>query len=198
MPFSYYDRLSPERKRTYARSDAIETLSLPPGEDLAPLAAAIASGLEGDRRLEVERACQRLLDALTGRFGVPPLQAKVYAVRPSGDWGELHGMYRPQEEGARAVVELWMRTARQRKVVAPRTFLRTLVHELCHHLDYELLGLAETLHTEGFYKRESHLLNQLAGSPAPRGTRTAVAPSPAADPPTTETGTRGASAQSSS
>ncbi|MBK8019762.1 MAG: SprT-like domain-containing protein [Betaproteobacteria bacterium] len=32
----------------------------------------------------------------------------------------------------------------------PRTFLRTLLHELCHHLDYEMFRLEETFHTEGF------------------------------------------------
>ena len=54
-----------------------------------------------------------------------------------------------------------MRTAQQKRVVAFRTFLRTLLHELCHHLDYELYQLPETFHTEGFYKRESHLLKQV-------------------------------------
>jgi len=54
-----------------------------------------------------------------------------------------------------------MRTAKHRRVVAFRTFLRTLLHELCHHLDYELFGLEETFHTEGFYKRESSLFHQL-------------------------------------
>ncbi|MEK7221411.1 MAG: hypothetical protein AAB253_09470 [candidate division NC10 bacterium] len=32
---------------------------------------------------------------------------------------------------------------------------------MCHHLDYELLDLADSFHTEGFYKRESSLLRQL-------------------------------------
>lgn len=54
-----------------------------------------------------------------------------------------------------------MRTARQRRVVAFRTFLRTLLHELCHHLDYQLLRLPDSFHTEGFYKRESSLFHQL-------------------------------------
>jgi hypothetical protein len=56
-----------------------------------------------------------------------------------------------------------MRTARQKRVVAFRTFLRTLLHELCHHLDYELYRLPETFHTEGFYKRESNLLRRVLG-----------------------------------
>jgi len=29
-----------------------------------------------------------------------------------------------------------MRTARHKKIVAFKTFLRTLLHELCHHLDF--------------------------------------------------------------
>jgi hypothetical protein len=54
-----------------------------------------------------------------------------------------------------------MRTAHHRRVVAFRTFLRTLLHELGHHLDYELLKLADSFHTEGFFKRESSLFKQL-------------------------------------
>ncbi len=191
MPFAFYERLSAPRRRTYDRSDAIVELALPAGPDPRPAAEAIVRALEAERELPVQRSCQALLDDLVARFGVPPLRARVYAARPSGDWGELHGMYFPLEDGADARVELWMRTAMKAKVVAPRTFLRTLVHEFCHHLDYEHFGLPETFHTEGFYKRESHLLNQLAGPPPPRGRAQAAAGD-------TDTGTRGASAHSSS
>jgi hypothetical protein len=48
-----------------------------------------------------------------------------------------------------------------KRVVAFKTFLRTLLHELCHHLDYELLNLPDSFHTEGFYKRLSSLSHQL-------------------------------------
>src|SRR5438874_5763185 len=54
-----------------------------------------------------------------------------------------------------------MRTAKQKRVVAFRTYLRTLLHEVGHHLDYTVLGLEESYHTEGFYKRESSLFHQL-------------------------------------
>jgi hypothetical protein len=56
-----------------------------------------------------------------------------------------------------------MRTAKKEQVVKFRTFLRTLLHEVCHHLDYELYKLAETFHTEGFYARESALMRSLLG-----------------------------------
>ena len=54
-----------------------------------------------------------------------------------------------------------MRTAQRKKVVAFRTYLRTLLHELNHHLDVQLLELEDSFHTEGFYKRESSLFKQL-------------------------------------
>jgi hypothetical protein len=47
-----------------------------------------------------------------------------------------------------------MRTAQRRQVVAFKSFLRTIVHELAHHLDYELFAL-------GFYKREPTISNAL-------------------------------------
>jgi hypothetical protein len=59
-----------------------------------------------------------------------------------------------------------MRTARQRRVVAFRTYLRTLLHELGHHLDYRYLRLADSFHTQGFYQRESSLFHQLVVDPS--------------------------------
>jgi hypothetical protein len=46
-------------------------------------------------------------------------------------------------------------------VVAYKTFLRTLLHEMGHHLDYQRLGLGDSFHTDGFFKRESSLVAQL-------------------------------------
>jgi len=68
----------------------------------------------------------------------------------------------PEDEGRQAVIKLWMRTAKNQRVVAFKSFVRTLLHELCHHLDYEFYKLEETFHTEGFYKRESSLFHQIA------------------------------------
>jgi hypothetical protein len=53
--------------------------------------------------------------------------------------------------------------------VAFRTFLRTLLHEIGHHLDYEYLKLADSFHTEGFFRRESSLFTQLVPATPPDG-----------------------------
>jgi hypothetical protein len=165
MPFAYFERLNAARKRIYLRSDAIHEVAVPGDSSLAPLAARIGEALAAERRAEAEAACQSLMNSLCDVLAVPRVRVKVHAVRPSANWGELHGLYEPLE-GEPARVSVWMRTARQKRVVAFRTFLRTLLHELCHHLDYELFGLAETFHTEGFYKRESNLLRRVLDEPA--------------------------------
>jgi hypothetical protein len=163
VPFAYYDKLSPARQRIYRKSDAIETLGIPPGLALAGAIAAIADGLRDEHRTNAQSACQKLVDALVAGYRVPAVRVKVLLRRPADDYGELHGLYEPEEEGTRACITLWMRTAQKKQVVAFKTFLRTLIHEVCHHLDYELFALEETFHTEGFYKRESTLVSALLG-----------------------------------
>ena len=104
------------------------------------------------------------------------MRVEVLAVRPSADWGELHGLY-TREAGRTPRIQLWMRTAHHKRLVAFRTFLRTLLHEVGHHVDYERLELADSFHTEGFFRRESSLFHQLV----PRGRLTPAGGSPAGE-----------------
>ncbi len=167
MPFAYYDRLPADSKRTYKKSDAIRRVEIPGIEELVPLAKAIEPALEAATRAGVERACQALVDGINARLGSPAIVVRVLERRPANSGGELQGLYEPDEvTGARARITVWMRTAQRVQVVKFRTFLRTLVHEVCHHLDYEHYKLAETFHTEGFYARESALMRELLGEKA--------------------------------
>jgi hypothetical protein len=161
VPFAYYARLSKRQKAIYDKSDGMTEIPLPGAETLRPLVAALAEALAREERAETELACQRLLDGLTWALGVGPARVEVLAARPHAGWGELHGLYTEARGRRPPKITLWMRTARQRRVVAFRTFLRTLLHELCHHLDYRLFRLVDSFHTEGFYKRESSLFHQL-------------------------------------
>jgi hypothetical protein len=161
MRFAYFDKLSRPRQRIYLRSDAIESLGIPPGLDLSDAITSISDALAADQRAGVQSACQRLISALTVGYHVPPIGVRVLAQRPADGSGELHGLYEPEDDGTKARITVWMRTAQRKQVVAFKTFLRTLIHELCHHLDYELFALEETFHTEGFYKRESTLVAAL-------------------------------------
>ena len=161
MVFDYYNRLSARRQSVYRQSDAIIAVNLPDAEVLRPPALALVETLKSENRTAVQRLSQQITDGIVGQLQVPPLRIHVLAVRPSADWGELHGLYLPEEDGKTAKIQLWMRTAKHKRVVAFKSYLRTLLHEICHHLDYELYKFPETFHTEGFYNRESSLFHQL-------------------------------------
>ena len=142
---------------------------MPAVSALAPV-RTIEDGLVRADRATVQTGSQALIDALVEGFAVPAVDVRVLLVRPSDIEGELHGLYEPNEDRLRARISVWMKTAQRKQVVAFRSFVRTLVHEMLHHLDYEHFGLEETFHTEGFYKRESSLSNAIfsaAGIPPP-------------------------------
>ena len=164
MVFDYYHRLSRAQKAVYRKSDAIERIDLKDGPLFGDLVINLEQALAGEKRRATELATAALVDAMTASLRVSPVRSRVLSARPSSDWGELHGLYEPADNGAKARLTVWMRTAKHKKVVAFRSFLRTILHEFGHHLDYELLGLADSFHTEGFFKRESSLFHQLVRS----------------------------------
>ena len=163
MPFSYYRNLSRADQAIYRASDRVHSIVLPDPAAIRPLVAEVEAALKSGEQPAVEAATQRLADALTVAVGVPPVVLRVLARRPKNAEAELHGMYHYEDPTAPRI-ELWMRTAVHSRVVAFRTWLRTLLHELCHHFDFQLLQLGDSFHTEGFYKRESSLFHQLVPS----------------------------------
>jgi hypothetical protein len=167
----FYRRLTAEQKREYDRSDALGSIPLPPAPALGAAANGVVQALSGGSPAIVARAGQRLLDRICAaleektRRPIPPPRLRVLRVRPRSDGGEFHGLYHLSEDG-RAEIRLWMFTAAERRIVRPRTFLRTLLHEVCHHLDMCWLGLPSSFHTLGFHARESSLVRALERSGA--------------------------------
>ncbi len=161
MPFPYYAKLSKKQQAIYRASAAIESVDVPRPQELAAAVGAIADSLARENRRDLTLAVRELCDRLTHQLEVSGVTVSVLSARPSDDWGELQGLYELAEDGEPARITVWMRTAQRKQPVAFRTFLRTLLHELLHHLDYELLELKDSLHTEGFFKRESSLFQCL-------------------------------------
>jgi hypothetical protein len=58
-------------------------------------------------------------------------------------------------------IKIFQYTAVKQKEVAPKTSLDVLLHELMHHFDYKILGLLQSIHSGGFYKRIGHLKAEL-------------------------------------
>lgn len=179
MRFAYYGRLSRRDQAIYRESDEWGSVELEDPAALRPLAQSLEEALRADDRIAVDEEAQRLVSAICRQLGVPTAATRVLAERPRSASAELHGLY-VREDGRRPVLMVWMRTAARERPVAHRTFLRTLMHEVCHHLDYELLDLADSFHTHGFFQRESSLLRQLL--PKQRKGATRPAPPEAPEP----------------
>jgi hypothetical protein len=63
------------------------------------------------------------------------------------------------------LIRVWMRTAVRKEITSFGTFLSTLCHEFCHHLDFEKFGFVDSWHTRGFYERAGVLYHYARGTP---------------------------------
>jgi len=68
------------------------------------------------------------------------------------------------KSGAGPDVRLWMRTAVRKEITSFGTFLSTLCHEFCHHLDFQQFGFADSWHARGFYERAAALYHHARGT----------------------------------
>ncbi len=161
MPFGYYHQLNAKAKRIYRASDKVSDFLLPNVVVVQPLVRKIFEALQAGSHLRTQKWTQRLLNRLTSQLHIRPIRLELLDIRPSNPRMELYGLYYPAEGRRIPRMQLWMRTAKRHQVVAFRTFLRTLLHEFCHHLDYDCLGLKDSFHTQGFYQREASLIAQV-------------------------------------
>lgn len=149
----------------YDRSNAISSIPLRVSPRLARAVSLLPVALAGDypteaeRRRKVNKVAQVVCDEVCKATHISAPRVAVKGVRPVHDSDEYHGLY--VAEGQSHEITIWMYTAKRRQVVAPRTLLRTLLHEVLHHIDYAALKLDDSFHTEGFFKRESSLVHQL-------------------------------------
>ncbi len=158
MP-NFRHRLTKAQQREYDRSNAVRAIKVRVSPRCARAVQLLAYALERGDRPRTTRVAQIICDELCTALRVPSLRVDVKEVRPSNRSGELHGLY--VSAGRSRVISVWMFTAKRGDVVRYKTFLRTLLHEMVHHLDYQLLDLNDSFHTDGFFQRESSLVRQL-------------------------------------
>jgi hypothetical protein len=124
-------------RREFDASDALTAFAPPPPAGALPAATlALCAAVEGGDSKDVRRACAGVLSPLADFFGVAAPPVRVLGVRPHRvnegvTTYQLYGDYSPDTQRVR----VWLRTAVRGKVSSPRSFLSTLVHEFCHHLD---------------------------------------------------------------
>lgn len=165
MVFAYYHNLSKNNQTIYDESDALKLPRFKGAKkNIQPLVTKVQSSLASGVRIDTERATRALLLGLCESYQVAKISVKVLSFRPSDDYGELHGLYVRDPRSRRwPQISVWMRTAQHKRIVAPKTFIRTVLHEFMHHLDFEYFDLEDSFHTEGFFKREATLFHIIKG-----------------------------------
>ena len=159
-------RLTPLQQRIYDRSAAISSVPLMPTPQLFSATQTLETALAAEEEQRVHMLAQTVVNHICACLSVRSIRVQIQGVRPSNRRGELHGLYTQYAGGSESdSIQVWMRTAKRGQVVAFRTFLRTLLHEVCHHLDYVYFNLRESYHTEGFFQRESSLFYAVTKQP---------------------------------
>ena len=158
----------PRRNRSqFLESDRIKTLDLPANEALREIAKNLESAMRADRISEVRKVCAEFLASVSDFYKVPNCGITVLAARPlrvRENWStELFGDYRPDTK----LIRLWMRTAVLKKVTSFGTFLSTLCHEFCHHLDFQLFQFEDSWHSQASTKERPCYIT-MHGKPLPR------------------------------
>jgi hypothetical protein len=152
----------------FQESDRIRTLDLPQNGRLLTIAKSIKSAMDDGMSAAARHACAEFLEATSDFYRVPSCAVRVLAARPlrvRENWAtELFGDYHPDT----MLIRVWMRTAVRKEITSIGTFLSTLCHEFCHHLDYQQFRFRDSWHTRGFYERTAALYHHALGTPPKR------------------------------
>lgn len=135
----------------YQKSNAITRIDFAVSERARRLAQKILAAFAYRER---EKLSYFLINELSFNAGIERLDIEV---TNSKQWHRRYkgrvavrryGSYHPGMKH----ISIQNRTAVQAKILAPKTFLDTLLHEWMHHYDYEKLRIY-SIHTKGFYER---------------------------------------------
>lgn len=153
----------------FLKSDLLNALPVPTDDRLRELAKLMAVALKEGNAAGMHPPCAGFLRVAADFYGVESPGIRVLAARPlrvrEGGWAsELFGDYSPDT----LQIRIWMRTAVRKQVTSFGTFLSTLCHEFCHHLDYQRFNFKDSWHTRGFYERTAVLYHHARGTPAKR------------------------------
>jgi hypothetical protein len=153
------------KRAEYGRSDRLVSIGLPGADRLHAITLNIESAMSSESKPDIRTACNEFLAEAARCFNIPPPPVKILDARPlrvyEAGLSELFGDY----QVSTAMIRVWMRTAVQKRVTSFGTFLNTLCHEFCHHLDILQLGFPDSFHTRGFYQRTAVLYHHCRGTP---------------------------------
>lgn len=147
------------RQSNYKKSNQVIETDFYISHEAKSLAASLLATHDTDARQDLS---QKLLDELNKLSEIAAVQVKISDTLQKSKRrnGRLvfkqYGYYKP----AAKYIYITNRTAVRAKLLAPKTFLNTLLHEWMHHYDGEKLGL-RSIHSAGFYARIKNVKEKL-------------------------------------
>lgn len=103
---------------------------------------------------------QKLSNAIFSDLGLRALNISFKGRRPHSSDGaritqQTLGVHRSAMLSQS--IQIYAKTAARQDDVKPKTAISTLLHEINHNLDYNILKLVKSIHCKGFYTRLKHL-----------------------------------------
>lgn len=135
----------------YEKSNAVAAVDFEPSGRARRIAQGILVSEDYEHR---QRLSHFLINELAFNAGVERLKIRV---KDAKQWHKKrngrvaikkYGVYYPRTKS----ITIQNLTAVRGQILAPKTFLDTLLHEWMHHYDFERLRL-NSIHTKGFYER---------------------------------------------
>ncbi|MFC1612299.1 hypothetical protein ACFL29_00410 [Patescibacteria group bacterium] len=143
----------------YLKSNRILKVKLKVSENARMYAKII---LDSQDEFDRQKFGDALLDELCDAARIDIVNLKISSARQSHRRREnkivskQYGYYKPGTN----YIFIHNRTAVRGQILAPKTFLDTLLHEWIHHYDFKRLRL-NSIHTSGFYARLKYLKEML-------------------------------------
>lgn len=147
-------------ENNYQRSNRITKVKIKVTREARALACEILDSSAYSAR---QKLGEKLLDELcdSSKIDIVKLEisnTKQYHKKARGKVAlKRYGYYRP----ASKTINIQNLTAVRGQILAPKTFLDTLLHEWMHHYDTYKLKL-RSIHSKGFYERINDLKEKLA------------------------------------
>ena len=144
----------------FMRSNKLSALKYQPSAEERELTGRLIASTSAHER---EALGQKLLDNICRALKISRTRLRVsderqpHKLRGGKLAYKLYGVYYCEN----AVIEIANLTSIRKQVVAGKTFLDTLIHELMHHIDRKFLRIPSTPHSPGFYERIEDLKAKL-------------------------------------
>ena len=147
-------------KAVYRKSNSIKDTLFQPNKAATNYAKSLLTSMDASERQVMG---QGLLEEMARSLSISVPQLTVNDKRQNHSLKDgklkrkVYGTYKAGN------IVISNKTAIREAVLAPKTFLDTLIHEFMHHYDYDVLKFPASLHTAGFYYRLGDVMKKLIG-----------------------------------